>query len=211
MKRYFLRLSLVFAFVLIFASFAIAASGKTQETRSEAKRVSELKRMSVFLSNFTELGFMEFDTKDLISEDISSDIIRFGIWHNFVKKPKRTAKCKVKDCKWGSLRIRGKHVAESVKIYFGTQIKLDSIMEPDTQYHYDGKFYHFDAAKSETTYHARVDEMSRDESEEIVMTGELYNVDENDDILGKFEATAKPHKYGRKKTWAIVSMKTEYY
>jgi hypothetical protein len=43
------------------------------------------------------------------------------------------------------------------------------------------------------------------------MTGELYNADDKDDRPGKFEAAAKPYKYGGKDTWAILSVKTEYY
>jgi hypothetical protein len=63
----------------------------------------------------------------------------------------------------------------------------------------------------ETVYFARVDEASHVASDHVVMIGELYNSDDYDDILGKFEAVAKQHKYGKEKTWAIISMKTEYY
>jgi hypothetical protein len=43
------------------------------------------------------------------------------------------------------------------------------------------------------------------------MTGELYNADDEDDKLGAFKAVAKPYKYGGKNTWAIISLKTEFY
>jgi hypothetical protein len=43
------------------------------------------------------------------------------------------------------------------------------------------------------------------------MAGELYNAEDPEDILGKFEAVAKQYRQGRRNTLAIISMRTEYY
>ena len=75
MKRFFVRFTAVLAFVLFFN----VLSGV-----SYAASAAELKLMSTFLSNFTELGFMNFEAKELTNEDDPADMIRFGIWHNYI-------------------------------------------------------------------------------------------------------------------------------
>ena len=168
--------------------------------------------MSVFLSNFTEIGFMDFAAEEFTSEDPTANIVRFGIWHNYINNYKsRIAQCKVKNCEWGSLVIDGKYVKESVKKYFAHDMKkLPSITESDMPYHYDGKLYHFEGADGEAVYYARVKKASKNGSGQIIMTGELYNADDASDILGTFEAVTKPYKYGGKNTWSIISMKTKH-
>jgi hypothetical protein len=172
----------------------------------------DLKKMSTFLSNFTELGFTDFDAKEITNEENPADMVRFGIWHNYVNNYKsRISQCKIKNCEWGSLVIDGKYVKESVKKYFGYDMKkLPSITESDSPHYYDGKLYHFEGADGEAVYYARVGEASKNDSGQIIMTGELYNADDESDILGTFVAVAKPYKYDGKNTWAIISLKTEY-
>ena len=181
------------------------------EDKTKGFSSKDLKQMGEFLSNFTELGFLEFDMEEFESKERAAGLIQFGIWHNYVNNSKLTVKCKVKNCKWGSLTINGKHVSETIKRFFGVNhADLTRIEQLDTPYHYDGKLYHFEAAPGGAKYYARVDEASFDKSGHIVMTGELYNAEDKDDILGKFEAVAKPHKYGKVNTWAIICIKTEY-
>jgi hypothetical protein len=205
MKRFFevLCVSTALFAILFSAGLGEAAQGYS---------ASDMKKMSTFLSNFTELGFMDFDAKELTNEDNPADMVRFGIWHNYVNNYKsRVSQCKIKNCEWGSLVMDGKFVNESVKKYFAYDMKkLPSITESDPPYHYDGKLYHFDGADGEAVYYARVKEASKNDSGQIIMTGELYNADDESDIRGIFEAAAKPYKYGGKNTWAIISLKTEY-
>ena len=165
--------------------------------------------MSTFLSNFTEVGLINFDGKDITNESDPAAMIRFGILHNFINNyGSRIALCKDKNCKWGLLVIDGKHVRESVKKYFGYDIKkLVSVEKPP--YHYDGKLYHFERGDLGTTYSARVDKAVKNASGQIVMTGELYNAGNGHDKPGRFEATAKPYRYEGRNTWAIISLKAE--
>jgi hypothetical protein len=171
--------------------------------------------MSTFLSNFTEQGFFNLDAAAFLKSD---DIIRFGVWHNHINNYRsRIAPCKVKDCPHGSLTIDAKHVAESVKKYFAADFTAHRSVKPnyefykEYEYYYDGKLYHFEGADGEATYYARVDKAVQNAAGQIVMTGELYNIEDKADILGSFEAVAKPYKYGGKNTWSIVSLKTEQY
>jgi hypothetical protein len=176
----------------------------------------EMKRMSVFLSNFTELGFYDFDVKEESDEALclaAPDLILFGIWHNYFNNfESRVKDCTVKDCEHGSLTIEGKFVQESVKKYFDLDLKNQSVMESDSQYFlyfFDGKLYHFEGANGEPVYSAEVKEASR-EGDIVHMSGELYNAEDEEDRPATFKAVAKPHKWAGKETWAILSMRTEY-
>ena len=97
--------------VLTLAGTAIAAQfGK-----------DEMKRMSVFVSNFTEQGLYDFDVEResdgmlwLGGPDAAPDLIRFGIRHNYINNFKtRIKKCTEKNCKHGSLTLDGKFFKES--------------------------------------------------------------------------------------------------
>lgn len=174
---------------------------------------ADLKRMGTFLSNFTELGFMDFEAGEITNSDAPGDMIRFGVWHNYVNNySSRITSCRIKNCEWGALTIDGRHVRESVKKYFDHDIEqMPSITDSDPPYHYDGQLYHFAGADGEAVYYARVDTAERDDSGRIIMRGEIYNAEDKTDRPGKFEALAKAHNYQGKATWAILSMKTEYY
>lgn len=208
-KSALLVIGLVAGFLVIGSAGAAMGEEKGQAARLRPD-AAQLKLMSTFLSNFTELGFLNFETKEL-SADNSPDLIRFGVWHNYVNNyQSRIKNCRIKDCQWGTLTIDGPKVAESVKKYFGLDVKLISVTESDPPYYYDGKLYHFAGADGEDVYHARVTEVF-EESGRIRMTGEVYNADDETDKLGQFEALAKSHQYGGKDTWAILSLKTKYY
>ena len=198
-----------FCFVMVMITvIGFASYGFAAETKVNVK-ADELKRMGVFLSNFTELGFFDFDTESLSPKDL----IQFGIRHNYINNYKsRIAQCKVKGCEYGSLTIDGKFVAESLKKYFAIDFKdHGSTMEPESpSYYYDGKLYHFEGADGEATYYARVKEVFKGDAGVLRMTGELYNADDEESILGTFEAFAKPYKYGENNTWSFVSMTTSY-
>ncbi|MBE6440817.1 MAG: hypothetical protein E7022_00575 [Desulfovibrio desulfuricans] len=177
---------------------------------------AQLKQMSTFLSNFTELGFRDFDVKKDGSDDMlhlggdpsNPDLIRFGIWHNYINNYKsRIKKCSSKDCKYGSLVIDGKYVAESVKKYFDINLKNASVEQSDPPYHFDGKLYHFEGADGEAVYYAEVKQATQ-EGGLVRMTGDLYNVEDKNDRPCTFVATAKPCKWNGKDSWAILSMKT---
>ena len=176
----------------------------------------DLKRMSVCISNFTELGFYDLDVKNESDEalylggpDAAPDLIRFGIWHNYVNNFKsRIKKCAKKDCEHGSLTIEGKFVQESVKKYFDLNLKNQSVMESTPSYYFDGKLYHFEGADGEAVYYAEVKEASLEDGV-VRMSGELYNAEDKKDRLGTFQAVAKPYKWKGKDTWAILSLRSE--
>ena len=197
MKRVSLVLSLLA--LLLFAS---CAPGALVELKPNAE---ELKRMSVFLSNFTEVGFFEIQDVSWLTPE---DLVYFGIRHNYINNFKsRIRPCKVKNCPYGSMTIEAKWVAESVKKYFDIDFKDHGDAGEPIPIHYDGKLYHFDRADGEKVYYAQVQTVARD-GNVFHFKGHLYNIKDKKDIPALFRATAKAHTFGGKKTWALLSMET---
>ena len=185
---------------------------------------ADLKRFNTFLSNFTEQGFTNFSVGSPGEEDEDDgmpylggdpsdpDLIRFGIFHNFINNFKsRVAKCGTKDCEWGSYTMDGKHVAESVKKYFGLDLKNASVTESDPPFYFDGKLYHFDGFIDDgDTYYADAKDITRTNGGVLLARGEIYNVKNNKDRPATFEATARPYKWQGRDTWAILSFNAEW-
>ncbi len=183
------RLFSILALLLLFCSSSSAASK------------SELKRMSVFISNFTELDLYNFDSSSISM----GELIYFGIHHNYINNSSLIKHVENSDNYDSS--ISAKNVAASVRKYFDK-----SVTHKDAEYNYkDGKYYFYAADGVPTE--AKVREFSR-EGKVITMKGELcrYNAEEDkDEVVGEFTATAKPHKWNGKDTWAILSLKSKLY
>jgi hypothetical protein len=193
------------AAALLILILFISAPAVAAETRLDVKP-EELKRMSVFLSNFTALGMMDFETAKLSR----AELINFGIWHNYGNNYRsRIVPCKREGCPFGGMTVDGKYVAESVKKYFGLKIREHGAVSANgLSYGYDGKLYHFDGADGEAVYHARVKEVYREDSGSLRMTGEVCCAE--DELRAPkhgFTALARPWKYGGKNSWAIISFK----
>lgn len=203
---------------LLLLCLALCLCSELNTTIAQAADFSKakLKLMSTFLSNFTELGFMDFDVKKDGNDDVlhlggdasNPDLIRFGIWHNYINNHKSRIKpCPVKDCTHGSLVIDAKFVADSVKKYFVINLKHKSVDHTDPPYYFDGKLYHFEGADGEAVYYAEVKQATQ-EDDVVRMTGDIYNAEDKNDRPSTFEATAKPYKWNGKDTWTILSLKT---
>ena len=167
---------------------------------------SELKRMSTFLSNFTELWMMNFHVDDLSDGELA----HFGIWHNYMNNYRTRVKdCPNENCPYGSLVIDKTYVAESVRKFFNREIRHQSV--PDESYkegHYDGKkYYHFEGADGEHRFYARVYEAEK-RGNIIIMRGETYEPEHGSEG-STFTARAKPYKYNGKNTWAILSLEVD--
>ena len=184
------------------------------------KQTEEIKRMGIFISNFTELGMYRFDLEEdgyedtlhLGDPDSMSELIRFGIGHNVINNKKLITKCTKKNCEYGPSLISASNVASSVRKYFDLKVKHASVEGDAPEVHYDGKNYHFDARDyvNEPIYYAEVQDVKRGKSV-ITMSGELYNIKDKSDRPGTFTAKAKPYKWNKKDTWAILSLEVEWY
>ena len=178
-------------------------------TVNAAKKNDEIQRMGIFISNFTEIGMFDIDIDDIDN----SELIRFGIAHNIINNPKSTLKkCTLRGCKYGPSLMAGSAVTASVKRYFDLPVKNKSLTEYANEAEYDGDNYHFDARewRDDTVYYAEVQNVSRERGI-ITMTGELYNPKKKSERPASFTATAKPHEWNGKDTWAILSLNVEWY
>ena len=184
------------------------------------KKSDELKRMGIFISNFTEQGFYNFDIEEDGDEDMlhlgdpsnMSELIRFGIAHNVINRSKSTVrKCTRRGCDYGTSTMTGKSVAESVRKYFGMGIKNQSVMGDAPEAFYDGESYHFEPKqwRPETVYYAEVQDVSQRRGI-ITMTGELYNLHRKSDRPAAFTAEAKAYKWDKKDTWSILSLRVDW-
>ena len=199
--------------VIMILSLAIPAMGAIKQT-------DEVKRMGIFISNFTELGMYQFDLEadgdyevlHLGDPDAMNELIHFGIGHNVINNKKLITKCPRKNCEYGPSLISAKNVAASVKKYFDLEVEHESIEGDAPEVYYDGKNYHFNAAnyRNEPIYYAEVQDVKRGKKV-ITMTGELYNIKDKSDRPGRFTAKAKPYKWDKKDTWAILSLEVVWY
>lgn len=188
-------------------------------TSNAARQSDEIKRMGIFISNFTELGMYDIDIEAINN----SELIRFGIGHNVINNPKSTVKrCTLKNCEYGPSLMSGSAVKASVKKYFDLDMSNRSINIDGIKAEFDGSSYHFDAQewksgavyydqewRPSTVYYAEVQKVSRAEGV-VHMEGELYNIKKKSDRPAYFAADAKPYKYDGKNTWSILSLSVEW-
>ena len=189
-----------------------------------SKHSNELKRMSIFISNFTEQNMSNFDMDEdgddslmhLGDPEYSDILLHFGIIHNIINNPKSTLKtCPDKKCPYGKHIMSGQAVTASIRRYFGVSVTNGQLPEGNDGWavYYDGKNYHFTAdiltEHLDTVYYADV-QKAEPEGNIIVMSGELYNTKNKKDRPATFTATAKPHVWNGKDTWAILSLTVEW-
>lgn len=208
-----MKRKLFIAILVYILAFSFSAS--YAETKSE-----ELKRMGIFISNFTEQGFYNFDIDEDGDDDMlhlgdpsnMGELIRFGIAHNVINNPKSTIRrCTRKSCDYGSSTMTGRSVADSVRKYFDMSIRNQSVTGDSPEAFYDGESYHFepDEWKPDTVYYADVQEVSRRRGI-ITMTGELYNLHRKSERPATFTAEAKPYRWNKKDTWSIISLRVDW-
>ena len=189
-------------------------------TMGASRQSDEIKRMGIFISNFTEAGLYDFDLEEYGDDSLVhlgdpsavGELIKFGIIHNVINNPKSTIKkCPDKRCAYGKNIISGQSVAASIRKYFDVSIKNQSVEDNEPEIYYDGRNYHINADdwKPETVYYADVQNVERGRRV-ITMTGELYNLRNKKDRPATFTATAKPHVWNDKDTWAILSLSVEW-
>ncbi len=174
----------------------------------------DLKKMSVFVSNFTELNLLNLESKEFLKSP--EDYIPFGIWHHYINNYKLITrnfeKCsgegKVPDfCKYGTLAIDGKQVTAAIEHYFGQKITDFKSID---HFHYDGKTFYFEGADGEARPTAHITEAWTQEDGTVFMKG--YALTEfGDDTTEKrnIQVKAKPCTWKNKNTWCMLSIEEQ--
>ena len=167
-------------------------------------RRTDLRRMSDFITAFIEVDYYNFDSRTITMDEL----LNFGIWHNYMNNFNL-----IKHERNGSYdsAISAKDVEAAVRKYFAIPVKHQNInYEGSVRPYRNGKYY-FNAADGVPS-RAEVQEAVK-KGNVITMRGKIIfnNTDDEDEILGEFVATAKPHKWKGKNTWAILSLKSTLY
>jgi hypothetical protein len=197
--RFSARYGLLVACLALFLCSGCALAAPSQK---------ELDAMGLFLSNFTELGFMDVDVEKMSQPDGYPDLVRFGVWHNYINNFKsRIEKNNNKPQDRGDLRIKVTYVEESVQKYFGIKIKADrSVEQSDPPYILSDGYFSFWGADGEAPWYARVKKASSSQKGLWDLSGEIYNADDPEDVYGTFNARVKEAKWGKKRTYVMVHM-----
>lgn len=182
------------------------------ESAWAAPSQKQIKAMSLFLSNFTELGFMNVSTEEMAQPDSYPDLVNFGVWHNYMNNFKSRIEVNSKKLeKRGDLRIKKRWVEDSVRKYFGLKIKADrSVDQSDPPYYFKKGYFYFWGADGEAVYYARVKKASSTQKGIWKLSGYIYNADDPQELYGNFNATVKEAMWGKKHTYVMVSMSSEY-
>ena len=172
----------------------------------------QMRRMSIFISNFTELGMLNCNVRTLLDESNPHAMLDFSIRHNYFNNYNSSvASCPLLDCPWGPLTMKGGAVQTSLKRYFDYDLPwLPSAEKGSPPYHFDGSLYHFTPPeKPGLVRFARVNRARLTNEGLVKMRGEIYNAENEKEILGTFKAVAKPHTWNGRKTWALVEIHTK--
>ncbi len=194
MKYYSLCIPLLLVSMIFFASLA----------KANDFSATERTRMSVFISNFSELGMTNVHVTAV--KDTPDLYLGFGIWHNFINNYSSRIQ-PVAGNNNGLVSIPVKYIQESLKKYFDISITT----WPSTEkYSLKDDAYVFTGASGELVVHAKVTKaVEQTADKHIIMTGYYYNADEEDEIYGTFTAVSKPHVWHGKKTWALISLESK--
>lgn len=184
--------------LLLLSAFSANAAGFT---------ASQMERMGVFLSNFTVLGYVNFERKDIINGKDPGKIIQFGIWHNYSNNPSTIKPCY--QCQWGDMTIDAIHIRQTMKRYFNYDLTdFPEVEQAGYPYHFDGKRYHFSLVdKTGQGLYAQVIRAEQTADGNIAMTGYLYKPGNHRAVTGKFKALASPHIWHQEKTWTILNIR----
>ncbi len=192
MKRIFV---LTLSFLMLLSAYPGHATGFT---------ASQMKDMSVFLSNFTELGHTDFERTDIINTKNPGMMVEFGIWHNYLNNRSAVRQCY--QCQWGDMTVDASYIQRTLKRYFDYDLKrFPEVEQAGYPYHFDGRRYHFSLIdKTGPSLYARVTQARQSEDGNVTMSGYLYKPGNSQASVGKFKALARPHLWNRKKTWTII-------
>ena len=225
LRRLILIVKKLFYASLIFFIFTICAN-------AFALSQNDKKRMSSFVSAFTETGFFNFDLENADPDDNEelseyeepvthlgtaanvTELIRFGILHNLIHGRDNLKQCSDKNCESGSLTLDKKIVFDTVKKFFDIDISKKDLSlikeDPTVVFSYDGKLFHFneDSFKepgNDTVYFADVQGVTK-RGEYLMFAGDIYNSKQTTNRPGMFAAIVKPVK----NSWVIISMTTDW-
>lgn len=198
--------------------FRYTAIGLTAAAVMHASYAAEfnsetMKKMGVFLSNFTETGLRNFNLSELTGTDQGiQQIVMFAYNHIRINTP---AKYISEAQEYYNLnRVSEKDLNAVLQRYMDLDGFLssrarqqDEFILPD--YINTLNTWEFPDQVPDLAEYVEVTSASRQDDGTVLMEGRTYYPDLNISSGSKCEAVAKPHKYQNKDTWAIISLHCE--
>ena len=216
--------------------FRYTAIGLTAAAVMHASYAAEfnsetMKKMGVFLSNFTETGLRNFNLSELTGTDQGiQQIVMFAYNHIRINTPAKYIS-EAQD----HIRINtpAKYISEAQEYYNLNRVsekdlnavlqrymdldgflssrarQQDEFILPD--YINTLNTWEFPDQVPDLAEYVEVTSASRQDDGTVLMEGRTYYPDLNISSSSKCEAVAKPHKYQNKDTWAIISLHCEPY
>lgn len=188
----------------------LAAGIALQEASAGEFTGTQLKKIGVFLSNFTECSFTSISRGNFI--DHPDEMVKFAMCHNWIntKRYRLTKKCGKESSKYNNfVQLDPKYVAETVKKY------LDYDFREHQGYGdyitYDGHTYCMPAASGEQTPHVKAVSAQMMDDGTILVRGSSYYPDAEtyaDDNIN-VKAVIRPYVWNGNSTWSLVKLEME--
>ena len=129
-----------FSFLSLCSAACLCAAFFTPCAQAGEFSPEQLKKMGVFLSNFTECGFSEASRDDFVRNPRM--VVRFGMCHHWMNNQKLFApskSCGSQKSEFDSyMKIDRKHLESSAARYLDLKF-ADHRSVPDENYFYDGR------------------------------------------------------------------------
>ena len=201
--KFLLSMTLALLFVVVFTLCSAVAGDETEDWVKIKLDDATRKKMSVFISNFTELDMLEIDTTAWLKYD---DLVYFGAMHNYLNNPGI-----VKKTKDGRVSVDGNSVFRAVGKYFSLGDALDggpdymSAKYNGITFEYKGGSYIFKTPAKRVIYYADVKEAYKFDGL-VLMKGEIYEKANSKNVKGPFYAWTAPRNFEGQDTWALIAI-----
>ena len=184
------------------------AAGIVPDEASAAEFTQDqMKKMGIFLSNFTECSYTKITRGSFI--DNPSEMVHFAVCHNWINNQKRfnLRKNCGKEKSEGDFyaHIDPKFIRETIKKYLDYDFKEHKGYEDYISY--DGYTYCMPAGDGEETPYVKVVTAKKQNDGTILITGSSYypEVEEADSNVN-VRAVVRPYVWNGKNTWSLVSL-----
>lgn len=178
-------------------------NGSVKLFKKVATSQAELKKMGVFLSNFTELRIDKFNLNNIND----SELIHFGVWHNYINNYEKLG-VTTKDDKYF---ISKKNVEQTIYKYFNIKFKNHKTVD---RFIFNKQGYSFVGADGEAINYVRVQRVYDLGNNKLRLSGQYYDPDEDTDegtieLKGEVEAVVKVQKENKITRYVLEKLRVK--
>ena len=187
-KKYGIYLIFVFVFMLFsFQTYSLELGNTAEEIKVSS---DEMAKISLFLSNFTEVRMKKFDVNSVTS----SELVDFSMEHNYLNNKKT----RVKDVAKAGQMIAREDLEESVKKYF--DLELADYIDANCS------GYTFKTYNKHNIIYVKAIKVYEMDNGNFYIKGKLYDVENKSKIFGSVDAIVKKHNFKGKESYALIEL-----